>query len=520
MCKPIGASAISPQQSPVAEHWLNALLQGAADGVVTVDPQGRIINLNPAAERLFNCTPPAVVGRPLTVLLDPPGEQDRLLACIRQGEPLAARETSCRLADGQQRTFQVSLAPARDREGRVLGAAVLVRDWSQTRQLEEQFRQAQKMEVIGRLAGGIAHDFNNLLTVINGYSTVLLATLPEHGKPWEMVHEISRAGERAAALTRQLLVYCRKQVVQPTILDLRELIGNVQRMLQRLIGEDVELVIVPGSGPCLVKADAAQLEQVLMNLAVNARDAMPKGGKLTIAADPLYLNSGYTAKYAEVRPVPYIQLSVSDTGVGMDPATRARIFEPFFTTKEPGKGTGLGLATVYSIVKQSGGHIEVFSEMGKGTRFTIYLPQVPGQDHAPQPAAVRPELPDGRETLLLVEDEDGVRSLARYILQRAGYTVLEAANGEEALRVAAHSPWPIDLLVTDVVMPRMGGCDLAGMLQPKHPGMRVLFMSGYTDDAIVRQGILAQDMPFLHKPFTMNALAHKIREVLDARVPG
>ncbi|MBI1917651.1 MAG: response regulator [Planctomycetes bacterium] len=380
---------------------------------------------------------------------------------------------------------------------------------------EERFRQAQKMEGIGRLAGGVAHDFNNLLTVINGYSDLLIHQ-PRLEEPTKhLLREIQKAGERAAGLTQQLLAFSRKQILQPSVLDLNAVLTNTEKMLRRLIGEDVDLSVLAGVDLGRVQADPGQIEQILMNLVVNARDAMPQGGKLTVETCNVFLGEDYRQTHPEVKPGPYVLLSVTDTGCGMEEQTKVRIFEPFFTTKEPGQGTGLGLATVYGIVKQSDGHIEVYSELGIGTAFKVYLPAVDASGPArDSPRAVR-RIPPGTETVLLAEDEEGVRTLVKHALQACGYTVLEAAQGQEALEVASRQPGPIDLLVTDVVMPRMGGRELAERLKTMRPGIKVLYLSGYTDDAVLRHGIIAAESAYLQKPFTPASLATKVREVLD-----
>jgi PAS domain S-box-containing protein len=386
------------------------------------------------------------------------------------------------------------------------------------RQSEEQLRQSQKMEAVGKLAGGIAHDFNNLITVINGHADLSLRRLKQDDALHPKLEAIQKAGERASALTRQLLAFSRKQILQPKVLDLNHVIVETNKMLQRLIGEDVDLLmgLTPDLGK--VKADPGQIEQVLMNLSVNARDAMPKGGKLTIETSNVYLDGGYASRHLSVRPGRYVILAVSDTGCGMNAQTQERIFEPFFTTKEIGKGTGLGLSTVYGIVKQSGGNIWVYSEVGRGTTFKIYLPCVESPTEEFQVGADDMEMPTGTETVLLVEDEEMVRDMAREILQETGYQVLEAKHGEEALLVAEQHHGPIHLMLSDVVMPQMSGRELAEKLLPIRREMKVLYMSGYTDDAIVHHGVLDEGMAFIEKPFTINALARKLREVLDVTV--
>ena len=382
--------------------------------------------------------------------------------------------------------------------------------------LEEQLRQAQKMEAIGRLAGGIAHDFNNLLTAITGYSELVINSLGANLLARKNVEHIKKAAWRAATLTRQLLAFSRRQVQHLKVLDLNAVVTNFEAMLQPLIGEDIHLetVLQPGLG--LIKADPGQIEQIILNLIVNARDAMPEGGNLTIETANVELDEAYAHRHVSVRPGPYVMLAFSDTGCGMDEETQARIFEPFFTTKEHGKGTGLGLATVYGIVKQSGGNIWVYSELGKGTTFKIYLPQVEGIAEGSEPAHPGSSILRGSETILLVEDEDMVRSLAQEILEAHGYAVSEACDSTEALRICHMHSGSIHLLVTDVVMPGMSGRELAARLGTIHPETKVLYMSGYTDDAVVRHGVLNAGLVFLQKPFSANTFLRKVREVLDS----
>jgi nitrogen-specific signal transduction histidine kinase/ActR/RegA family two-component response regulator len=380
---------------------------------------------------------------------------------------------------------------------------------------EEQLHQAQKMEAIGRLAGGVAHDFNNILTAVNGYAELLLMQLPPGGPEHQEVHEIRQAVARAASLTRQLLAFSRKQVIQPQALNLNQVVMSLEGMLRRLLGEDIDLALSLGEGLGLVLADPGQMEQVVLNLAVNARDAMPRGGKLHLETADVDLDEVFARPRLEVEPGSYVLLAVSDTGIGMDEAARSRIFEPFYTTKELGKGTGLGLSTVYGIVKQNRGHIWVYSEPGQGTTFKIYLPRMaPLADVAK--ISVKPAvLPRGWETVLLVEDDEMVRQVTSKMLQRQGYRVLEAAGGLEALKVCDSHREPVHLILTDVVMPGISGPEMAARAIQKHPGIKVLFMSGHTENTIVHHGVLEPGVAFLQKPFKYNDLICRVREVLD-----
>jgi PAS domain S-box-containing protein len=393
---------------------------------------------------------------------------------------------------------------------------VLASDVTERRRLEDQVRQSQKMEAVGRLAGGVAHDFNNLLTAIIGYSEIVLSRLGDLDPLRREVEEIEKAGKRAADLTTQLLAFSRRQVLQPRVLNLNAVIADLSKMIRRLLGEDIELVTELSFNVGAIKADPGQIEQVIMNLALNARDAMPNGGRIAIETRDAILDEKYAESHFDVTSGSYVQMSVSDTGAGMDSQTVAQVFEPFFTTKEKGRGTGLGLSTVYGIVKQSCGHIAIDSVPGKGTRFDLYFPKVEDQvDGQTPPPTVVDEF-GGSETILVVEDESIVRKLAREILQRSGYVVLEAANGGEAMQIFQQPGTTIDLLITDVVMPGISGRELAGELETAGCNYKVLFMSGYTDDAIVRHGILDANIPFVQKPFTPRALLKKVREVLDS----
>jgi len=381
--------------------------------------------------------------------------------------------------------------------------------------LQEQLRQSQKVEAVGCLAGGIAHDFNNLLTVIKGYSQLSSIELKEGDPLRGNIDEIQNATDRAASLTRQLLAFSRRQVMEMKILDLNTLLRDLEKMLRRVIGEDIEMVIQLAEDLGRVRADVGQIEQVVMNLAVNGRDAMPNGGKLTIETANMELDEFYARSHVDVKPGHYVMFSVSDTGVGMTPEVRERIFEPFFTTKEKGKGTGLGLSTSYGIVKQSEGDIWVYSVQGKGNTFKIYLPRVNEPLEEIRKEVLKEELPRGNETILIVEDEEEVRKLAGKTLERQGYRILEASQGDDALRISERHGGPIDLILVDVIMPGMSCSELAKHLKSPHPKMKVVYMSGYTDNAIVRHGVLEKGVNYIQKPFTMEGLARKVREVLD-----
>jgi two-component system cell cycle sensor histidine kinase/response regulator CckA len=411
--------------------------------------------------------------------------------------------------------YQAHVAPLTSSNGETIGCIGLAVDVTERKALEMQMRHAQKMEAVGRLAGGIAHDFNNLLTVITGYSDLTLLRLDPNDPSRKNLDEISKACDRATGLTRHLLAFSRKQVLNPRVLNLNTIVSEMNRMLPRLIGEDIELVIelCPDLGQ--VKADSGQIEQIIANLVVNARDAMPFGGELAIGSANIVMDEEIASRYESAQSGPYVILTVSDTGHGMDPETMGRVFEPFYTTKEVGKGTGLGLSTVYGIVKQSGGFISVDSEVGRGTTFKIYLPQV--DDEASEIAA-RPTLSallPGKETVLLVEDDNQVRSIAAITLEMSGYDVLAAANGEEALLLCEGYNGKIDLLLTDVVMPRMSGQELSNRLLKLRPETRVLYMSGYSENEIIHHGVMAKPTDFIEKPFSPETLTRTIREALD-----
>ncbi len=437
--------------------------------------------------------------------------------------PIAAHR---RAMTGEPVTFQVEwkggsyachVEPLRDAGGEVQGAICTALDVTDRKQLEEQFRQAQKMEAVGRLAGGIAHDFNNLLMVIQGYGDLLAERLQTGDPLRRNAEQIQMAAQRATSLTQQLLAFSRKQMLAPKVLNIQTVVADMEKILRRLIGEDIALTTSSARDLWLVKADRSQIEQVVMNLAVNARDAMPGGGRLTIETANVEIDASFSPLPAVLTPGKYVMLAVTDNGSGMDTETQAHIFEPFYTTKDKGKGTGLGLATVYGIVKQSGGYIWVYSEPGHGTTFKVYLPRIEeevsilGHDHRIHAGA----LPRGSEVVLLAEDERGVRELSRQYLEMAGYEVIEAENGHTALELAAMHSGPIHLLMTDIVMPGINGRELAERVTRVRPEIRVLYMSGYTDQAIVHEGILEAGAVLLQKPFTLATLASKLREILD-----
>jgi len=501
-----------------SETTYRSLVEDSPFGIFRSTPDGRLLAVNPALVSMLGYESAAeLLERNMArdIYVDA-ARRERLVEEITARGSLST-EAVWRRRDGKTITVRASGRVVRDAAGDVAYFNALVEDITEHRLLEERLRQAQKMEAIGRLAGGVAHDFNNLLTGILGSADLLLDTLGPDGAGRDEVAEIRKAAVRAADLTRQLLAFSRQQVLATRVLDLNALVPNMEKLLKRLIGEHIELrtALAPELGA--VQADPGQLEQVIVNLAVNARDAMPDGGRLTIETGNAQLDASYVEEHAPVRPGPYVLLAVTDTGTGMDAETKSHVFEPFFTTKDMGKGTGLGLATVYGIVKQSGGYVWVYSEPGKGTAFKIYLPRVaetaPAEPAAPRGAA--PVSPGGSETILLVEDDDTVRALTRRLLAARGHTVLLASRGDEALELAERHGGRIHLLVTDVVMPGMSGRELADQIVVRLPGIKVLFLSGYTDDAIVRHGVLEPGVAFLQKPFSADALARKVREVLD-----
>ncbi len=507
------------RQTEESLHLQSAALHAAAEAIVITDLAGAIQWVNPAFTQLTGYALEETLGRNPGELLKSgkhlPEFYRDFWETILGGRTWRG-EMINRRKGGSLYHEEQTVTPILAASGTITHFVAIKEDITERLQLEAQFRQSQKMESVGQLASGIAHDFNNLLTVINGVSELLLTQMRRDDPVHADVQEIHRAGQRAATLTRQLLAFSRQQVLQPQIVNLGVVVAKMDSLLRHLVEESIDLVVVPASDIGNVKADPGQIEQVITNLVVNARDAMPQGGSLTIELENVTLDEEYARHHGAVVPLgPYVMLSISDSGIGMDEATRARIFEPFFTTKDPDKGTGLGLSTAYGIVKQSQGFIWVYSEVGHGTAFRIYLPEV-----FDPPESARPEVavasPSGTETILLVEDNVGLRRLACRVLDPAGYAVLAAATGEEALRLLEEHQQPIHLLLTDLVMPGMSGRHLAEHLALTHPALKVLYMSGYTSDTLVRHGVLEAQVAFLSKPFTAVSLLQKVREVLDA----
>ncbi len=512
-------AALRASQENLRHSELNfrSLVTNAPYGICRCNSAGKILDANPAfQEMLGHSSADELVGQHIFSLYAEGDSWFGLADYLRSSEPFKGLTAEWKRKDESSTVVRVSgRSVANGGEGRVF--ELFAEDVTERRALEQQLRQSQKMEAVGRLAGGIAHDFNNLLMVISGYSEFLIERLGSHSELGGPAQEIARAAERASTLTRQLLAFSRKQMLAPRIVNLNDVATENLKMLTRMIGEDVDLVMVPGQNLWPVRADAGQIEQVIMNLAVNARDAMPTGGKVTIETSNVTLDEEYARHHAPLRPGDYVVAAISDTGAGMDSETQAHIFEPFFTTKGL-KGTGLGLSTVYGIVKQSGGYIWVQSEVGRGTTFKIYLPRVAATGDAAQPAAAvedRKKVEPGTETILLVEDEANLRYLARQYLEKQGYRVIEAADGAVAMQIAvAHEP-VIHLLLTDVVMPGMNGRELAQRLSKIRPNMKVLYISGYTENVIGHNGMLDEGIHLLQKPFNLRDLKSVVREVLD-----
>src|ERR1700687_703211 len=504
-----------------SESSFGVLFQGAPYGIYRARVAGQLLQVNPALQNIlgYESESQLLEANLATDIYRDPAEYHRLNELLLGVEDFKDVENDWKRKDGTPLKVRCSGRAVRNESGVVEYLDVFAEDITERRVLERQLQMAQKMEAIGRLSGGIAHDFNNLLGVVIGYSQVLKKALGPANPLCEHATEIEKAGQRATTLTRQLLAFSRQQVLEPVILNLNALVSDTEKMLRRLIGEDIELTTALDSKLGQVKADHGQIEQVIMNLAVNTRDAMLQGGKLTIKTANVQLDENYIRHHPGSRVGRYVMLAVTDTGTGMDPETQAHIFEPFFTTKERGKGTGLGLATVYGVVKQSGGYIWVDSKLGKGTTFEIYLPRVDEPITASPPSVAPSEPRRGSEIVLLAEDAEPLLKLARMFLESNGYQVLTATNGADAIQVAQNFPQPIDLLLTDVVMPGMNGRTLAKHLSAMQPGIKVLYTSGYTDSAIADHGRLEAGTYLLRKPFTEEELTQKVREVLDAS-PG
>jgi PAS domain S-box-containing protein len=512
----IGLSDVFPRHITeellfIKRHF-EAILGTMSEGILEITSEGRIVYANPAAIALIGILEETLLASNFTDLLKETDGQlikDQLVALHNQSKTII-RDFPV-MINGKQ--ILLNIFPIMDEKHRTI--VIILNDVSERKRMEAQFLQAQKMEAVGQLAGGIAHDFNNLLTVIKGYSQLSLMELKEGAPLRGNIEEINKASDRATDLTHQLLAFSRRQILEMRVLDLNALLPGVEMMLRRVIGEDIELVTRLAEDLGRVQGDWGQIEQVIMNLAVNAKDAMPDGGKLTIETANAELDEAYARVHVAVTPGRHVMLSFSDTGVGMTPEVRERVFEPFFTTKERVKGTGLGLSTVYGIVKQSGGNIWVYSEPGKGTTFKIYLPRVDEPLEEVVERVAGGELHRGDETILVVEDNDEVREVTVRILSRQGYRVLEASQGLDAFLISAEHDGPIHLLLTDVVMPKMSGRELAETLMSIRPRIKVLYMSGYTDNAIVHHGVLETGMDFIQKPFAVDVLARKVREVLD-----
>ena len=516
---------------------LRAFKDASPAAIVIDNPDGVVTMWSTAAESLFGWTAAELLGRPNPTVPDDRQEEHRhLRARVLVGESLGKLEIERRHKNGSIRQVSLSLALLRDAAGEPRGVMEILEDVTERHELERQLRQAQKMDALGRMAGGIAHDFNNIMTAIRGYAALIASSVeklasvdqrPPASEADQMssrtviaAGEIVRAAERASALTHELLAFSRSQVLQPTTLDAAEVVSSMEGMLRPLIGERTELVVSAPRGVGFVKADRVQLEQVILNLALNGRDAMPDGGTLIFESSVVLLDESYGRERIHVVPGHYVQFSVSDNGIGIDEKTQARIFEPFFTTKPDGQGTGLGLATVYGIVKQSGGYIFVYSEPGHGTTFKVYLPKVDGDvEHEDSTPRVDRLSLVGSETVLVVEDEELVRTLVREVLVGYGYAVLEAQNGEAALRIADRHRGPIELMLTDVIMPGMSALDLVDQMELTHPKTKTVCMSGYTNLATEQYGLRLARIPFIAKPFAPDRLAFLVRQVLDDPMP-
>jgi PAS domain S-box-containing protein len=496
---------------------LALIIDSSEDAIISKGLDGIVTSWNKGAERIYGYTPDQAIGKHISFLApsDRPDEIPEILRKIAQGESIEHYESVRVAKDGRLLDVSISVSPLRDAKGDVVGASAIARDITAQKRAEGQMHQSQKMEAIGRLAGGVAHDFNNILGIINACTEFLRDRLDPAAEPSHYVEHIKKATERGSSLTRQLLAFSRTPVIQPQVLDLNERLKEVAKLLRPLMGDDVEILLASKSPAAVVEADPGQVDQIVVNLAVNARDAMPRGGKFILETRATRFDEGFAEQHQQMAPGKYVMLAVSDTGSGMDETTASHIFEPFFTTKEVGKGTGLGLATVYGIVKQSAGHILVYSELGHGTTFKIYFPSADhkiGLESQPEVETVAPKRQG--TTILLVEDDETMRSLTRQLLQEHGYTVFEADDGKSALEWVGSHPGPIDLLLTDVVMRRMSGPELVDRLSASHPDLKVVYMSGYTGELIAEREVLKRGITLLEKPFARSALLNTIHSTL------
>jgi PAS domain S-box-containing protein len=496
---------------------LASIIDSSEDAIITKELNGIVASWNKGAEHMYGYAPEEVIGKHISLLTpsDRPDEISGILQKIAEGESVEHYESVRVTKDGRHLNVSISVSPLRDALGEIVGASAIVRDITTQKRTEGQLRQAQKMEAIGRLAGGVAHDFNNILGIINASTEFLRDRIDPAAEPSLYVENIKKASDRGRSLTKQLLAFSRTSAIQPRVLDLNERLRDVSKLLRPLLGDDVEILIVPKSPSAVIEADPGQLDQIVVNLAVNARDAMPRGGKFILETAAVRFDEAFAQQNQAMPAGKYVLLAVSDTGDGMDEGTMSRIFEPFFTTKELGKGTGLGLATVYGIVKQSAGHILVYSEPGHGTTFKIYLPSAEHKIELGSGAEVETVNPKRQgATILLVEDDEIMRSLTRQLLQEHGYSVVEADDGKSALEWAESHPDPVDLLLTDVVMRRMSGPELVERLNASRPSLKVVYMSGYTGELIAEREMLKRGITLLEKPFTRTALLNTIHASL------
>ena len=499
------------------QHRLALIVDSSQDAIIGKNLDGVITHWNKGAEHIYGYTAEEVIGKSISILApqDRPDEIPEILEKIRHGERVEYFETVRITKDGRSLHVSISVSPIHDGEGQIVGASAIARDITTQKRTEDQLRHAQKMEAIGRLAGGVAHDFNNILGIVIACTELLYSRRGSEGDSRQYVDNIRKASDRGAALTRQLLAFSRKQAAKVQVLDLNERLKEITKLLHPLMGDDVQIVVQPRTPNAIVEADPSHLDQIVMNLALNARDAMPRGGKLIIESDLQEFDEHFARQHQSMVPGRYVMLSVSDNGAGMDADTVSHIFEPFFTTKETGKGTGLGLATVYGIVKQSGGDIWVYSEPDRGTTFKIYLPNA-GHKIGQIPEAHTEVLPRRRDgtAILLVEDDALLRSLTRQMLVEHGYTVLEASDGKAALQVLSSHPEPIALTLTDVVMRGMSGPELVLQLLELHPAMKIVYTSGYTGELLAEHSSAGAGIVLLEKPFTRGALLKTLNDVL------